>query len=224
MEVNLELLNEVTAEAKTLSRRLKIAQRLCLDYGDAASYIDPYLHLYSNALDELSEFALDNFIFVFNDDEFKEFQNSTHYRTAILDIFATSLCDSEEDWTSTPEYIEKCSMMQHFTKLVTAYMYHRHRHTKYALERDVEERNCFYFWLEIRKFNRDNSIIRNVKDEELMNTIIAWYNASVHPKNRDLFENLDCKKNGEIIKTYVGPRPKIPESEMAEGYDFDTGI
>jgi hypothetical protein len=223
MEINIVSLKKVVNRVETLSRNVQILRHLYNTFGDEKSRIDPYLHAYSQALEDLNSFILMNELFKFDEGEFEEYNNSPNFKTAILDMFAGSY-GIKGDITSSEEYVTWNEKLFHFIKLITAFMYYRHRHIKYAFENGEDERNCYYFWLEIRKFNRDNNLIRGVSDEELLATLMAWYNESIVPKDPNLFENIDCIKNGEIVKTYVGPRPIVPASEMVEGYDFDVGI
>jgi hypothetical protein len=224
MKINYDIIAKkgLTETAKTLSTNLRIFRDLYFEAGDKASEIDIYLHAYSHAHDALKLFVEENKLISMTENEAKSYETISEFRTKMLATFAYEFHD--ETPNQTKEYAEKRAHFNHFIRLVATLAYHRYRYDNYPEDRTVEERNCIYSWLEVRKYNRDHSLLIGFSDEELMVTLMAWFNQSILAKTPDLFDQVELKKTEEILHKYEGRRPNVPSSEMAEGYDFDLAI
>lgn len=224
MKINYDIIAKkgLTETAKTLSANLRIFRDLYFEAGDKASEIDIYLHAYSQAHDALKLFVEENKLISMTATETHSYETMSEFRTKMLATFAYEFHDATPNLCD--EYIQKRGEFNHFVRLVATLAYHRYRHANYPEDRAVEERNCFYSWLEVRKYNRDHALLIGFTDEELLTTLTAWFTQSVLSKTPDLFDKVELMKTGEILHKYEGRKPNVPSSEMAEGYDFDLAI
>lgn len=207
-------------EAKRLASEFMITRDMHRTYGDMNSNIDPYLHAFSQAYEELHAFIDSNELVEYTKDD---------YLPRVLANFADDYYTDPENKIETYEYRDimykaRCKVFERFVSLVYTLAYHRHRFFGSAEDKEVEERNCYFTWLELRKYNRDNNLLRDFTDEQLMMTLLEWFNMSILPKNPKIFDRVDVLRDAEVVQKYTGPRPNIPASEMADGYDFDIGI
>lgn len=217
---------EMQAKVRYLSGEFMVRRELHNLYGDQGSEIDVYLHAFSHAYSELRKCIDENELveYVEGIDDVAEmltefavenFKNPVETKGETVDEY------QEKIWLNTAKVFER------FVALIATFAYHKYRYMLSPDDRKVEDRNCYYTWLEIKKYNRDNGILFNFTDEELQGTILTWYEQSILPKHPGLFEKVDAKNGhncSDILMKYAGPKPKIPASEMADGYEFDLGI
>lgn len=224
MKINYDIIAKkgLIETAKTLSANLRIFRDLYFEDGDKGSEIDIYLHAYSQAHDALKLFVEENKLISMSENEAKNYEAMPEYRTKMLATFAYEF--HAEIPNQTEEYATRREYFNHFVRLVATLAYHRYRYENYPEDRTVEERNCFYSWLEVRKYNRDHCLLIGFTDEELMSTLMEWFKPSILSKTPELFDQIELKRTGEILHKYEGRRPNVPSSEMAEGYDFDLAI
>ena len=72
---------------------------------------------------------------------------------------------------------------------------------------------------------RFSLINSEICDGELHNMIMKWFNDNVLSQNKNICEDfLENHNKNNIVKNYVGSIPKVPNSELVSGYNFDIGI
>ena len=217
---------EILTKARYLSSDFMVKRELHNIHGDKNSEIDVYLHAFSHSYKELKKFIDDNELIEYTEgiDDIPEmltefalenFKNPVNTENETDDEY------QEKIWIST------CKTFDRFISLIATFAYHKYRYMLSPDDRKVEDRNCYYTWLEIKKHNRDNGILFGFTDEEFQGTVLTWYEESIIPKHPNLFEKVDIK-NGlgckDVLHSYNGKNPKIPASEMADGYGFDLAI
>lgn len=216
----------ILTDARILSTNYMVRRRLYHIYGDKDSEIDMYLHALSHAYAELRDFIQEKNLVEFTEgvDEISDvliefaaanFKNPNLHAKESTDDYQIRM------WNNTDD------VFRVFLTMIAALSYHCYRYQMCVDDRKKEEREFYYIWLEIKKYNRDNNILFGFTNEELQGTLLKWYHDSIHPKTPNLFDIID-ERNGygcnEIIKKYHGPKPHIPASEMIDGYDSDTAI
>lgn len=217
---------EIRSKARFLSSQFMVRRELHNMHGDKDSEIDIYLHAFSYAYSELKKFIDANGLV--------EYTEGIDDVSEVLTEFALSnfrnpieTANETEEQYQEAEWLRNSKIFDRFVALIATFAYHKYRYMLSPDDRKVEDRNCYYTWLEIKKYNRDNGILFGFTDEELQGTILTWYEDSVLPKNPKLFEKVDIKNGfgcNEILHSYVGKKPNIPASEMAAGYEFDLAI
>lgn len=214
------------AKARTLSTAFMIRRDMHVKFGDMECDFDLYQHSFEYAYMSLKKFL--------EEEGLVEYDERIDDVPVMLATFAyknfknpVEVEGETEDEFKAKEWMRMNKLFDGFIALIATFAYHRYRLLNVPDDREVETRNCYYSWLKLKKYNRDNDLIHGMTDEELQNTTLAWYELSVLPKNPKLFEMADVANGREIasvVKKYEGPRPNIPSSEMAEGYDFDVGF
>lgn len=224
MEIHVDTIAQkgLINNAKTLSANFRIFRDLYLEYGYKECEFDIYLHAYAYAQNELESFISENGFITMSVTEEHNYKTMSEYRAKMLATFAFEFHDDIPN--RTPEYAKKRDQFNYFVRLVSTLVYHQYRYENYHEDRESEERNCYYCWLEIRKYNRDNCLLMGFSDEELIATLIPWFKLAILSKTPDLFDKVEEMRTGELLHKYEGKRPNVPASEMVDGYDFDLAI
>lgn len=217
---------KMIAKARVLSTAFMIRRDMHRKFGDKTCDFDVYLHSFEYAYLTLKKFLEDEGLVEYNEniDNVPEMLATFAYRNFKNPLKVEGESDDE---FREKEWIRMNKLFDEFIAQIGTLAYHSHRLLVNPDDRDVEERNCYYSWLKLKKYNRDNDLLHNMTDDELRDTTIAWFHHSVISKNPNMFDEADAR-NGRsataVISKYDGPRPNIPKSEMAEGYDFEYGI
>lgn len=217
---------ELESKLRALSTAFVIKRNFHQLYGDRECEFDLYLHIFDAAYAEMKEFVDANGLieYIENIDDVPMALGVIAERYALDPNISNPM--SQEDHICR----EWMSIIQSFgtlSRLIGTLTYHTHRMKESPDDREVEIRNVYHTWLLLKKHNRDAGLLKGFSDDELRDTVIEWFIHTQLPKQPDLFEKVDALQGRRVdivAGKYTGPRPNIPASEMAEGYDFGLSI
>lgn len=114
-----------------------------------------------------------------------------------------------------------------FTSLVSEYVLKVYKYNE-AHEEDkaIRDQSATYTLTQLKTYClRFLDMHSSTCDKELHNAAMKWFDENILTINPRFFADYEEHRlNKQLLSNYVGPIPKVPKSELAAGYSFDSGI